>query len=198
MSCPGIDAPFAHLYSFGLQPPPGPGIGLVILIGHDDGVARLQPLAKCVGQNIGVLRRRRPEAHLVGVHPQHCGQPDTGLVHLLARHAAGVERSVGLHLAFAVEPLQPLGHKAAGITASGVFEEGLLLQSRFRRMPGTGLGRNQCQVSWRALNSRSPEASRQHREDGNGPPLGRPEPLMAKGDAPSVARSSIPSGSPST
>ena len=127
----GVDAPLAQLDAAFGQAAPGAAVGLMVLVGDDDGLARLHPLAKGLGQHIGVGRGRGAETDLVALDPHQRGQAAAGLVHLLAAQAAGVIGAVGLHLALVVEPRQPLDHRTAGVGTARVLEKRLPLERGF-------------------------------------------------------------------
>ena len=55
MSGVGVNLPFTYVNAFVGQTTPRTCVRLVVLIGHDNRLARLHPLAKSVGQNISVL-----------------------------------------------------------------------------------------------------------------------------------------------
>ena len=49
-----VDLPLADLDAALGELAPGAGIGLVVLVGDDDGVARLQPAGEGIGEHVGV------------------------------------------------------------------------------------------------------------------------------------------------
>ena len=63
-------------------------------------------------------------------HAEQGGEAVARLVHLGAAGPAGGVGGVGLDLARAVEPRQPVDRLAAGVGAAGVLEEGLAGQLR--------------------------------------------------------------------
>ncbi len=77
----GRDGPFAHLDALAGETPPGAGIGLVILIGDDDGVAGLEQAAEGMAQHIGIGRSRGAEMDPVGRHPEGGAHALIGFVH---------------------------------------------------------------------------------------------------------------------
>ena len=133
-----VQFPLAHLDAALGQTAPGAGIGLVILIGDDDGLARLQHLPKGLRQHIGVLGGRGAKAQLIARNSEDRGHARAGLIHFLSAKARGGVVRIGLHFALGVEPGQPVDHLPAGITATGVFEKRLTCKGRF------GKGRKLC------------------------------------------------------
>ena len=123
-----IDRPFANAHPVFRQSTPGAGIGLVILIGDDDRLAGPDPAPHRLGQNIGVLRSRRPERHLVPFHTQHLRKPRPRLVHLLAPQTRRLIGRVGLHLAVAIEPGQPVDDLPAGLGPARNLDKRLALK----------------------------------------------------------------------
>ncbi len=129
-----VHAPLADLDPVGGEPAPGPRVGLVVLIGHDDRAAartRGDPLANRVRQHVDVRGGRGSEGELVGVEPQHRREPPAGLIHLLAARGRDRIGHVGLYFALPVEAMQAPDHVPAGIGPPGAFEEGRIAQRRF-------------------------------------------------------------------
>ena len=79
-----VKLPFPHLDAAVGKPPPGAGVGLVILIGDDDCIPGTKCLTEGLGKHIGVLGRRRAEVELVLPDPEHRRKPPARLVHLCA------------------------------------------------------------------------------------------------------------------
>ena len=82
---------------------PGAGIGLVVLVGDDDGVAGLQPAGEGIAQHVGVGRGRGAEMDPVGGDVERLGHALEAEVHRLAGFARGRVEAVGLHLGGAVD-----------------------------------------------------------------------------------------------
>ena len=61
-----VDAPLADLDAVAREAAPVAGVGLVVLVGDDDGVARLQPAGEGVAEDVGVGRGRGAEVDPVG------------------------------------------------------------------------------------------------------------------------------------
>jgi len=125
-----IDPPFAHHDAGFGQAPPDAGIGLVILVGDDDLVARGHQRAEGAGQDIGVLAGRGAEMHRFRLDPEPGGEALVALVHPRPGPARGRIGSVGLHLGLEVELVQPAHHRPGRVGAAGVLEEGPALQRR--------------------------------------------------------------------
>ncbi len=79
-----VDLPLADFGAHGLKPPPGTGVGLVILIGDDDRIPRLQPAGECLAEHIGVVRSRRADMHPVHRHVERFGETGIAQIHGLA------------------------------------------------------------------------------------------------------------------
>ncbi len=124
----GINPPLKDIDAILSQPPPRAAIGLVVLIGHNNALARLDPFAHRLCQHIGILRGRGPKRHLMRGNPQHFRQTPARLVHLLATQARRRIGRIGLHFAFGVKPTQAVNHLSAGIGPASVFKKGLSLQ----------------------------------------------------------------------
>ncbi|CAI8325551.1 MAG: Uncharacterised protein [Rhodospirillaceae bacterium] len=126
----GVETPFAHFDTGGCQAAPGAGVGLVVLVGDDDGIAGAEVFSKGAGEDVGVLRGRGAEGKLIAFHPEGGGETVAGFVHLFTAKARGVIGAVGLHLTLGVEAGQSFDHRAAGVGAAGVLEEGLTVEHR--------------------------------------------------------------------
>ncbi len=126
----GVDLPLTDNDAIGLQTPPGANVGLVILVGHDHLVTRLQVLTQRLRHHVGVLRSRRTEMHLVRSHVQPGRHAVAGRVHLCTRLQRGRKIVVGLHFGLAVVALQPFDHRSAGIRTAGILEETKAFQRR--------------------------------------------------------------------
>ena len=124
----GVETPFAHFDAGGFEAAPGTGVGLVILVGDDDGITGAEVFGKGVGEDVGVLRGRGAKGQLIAFHAEGGGQTVAGFVHLFTAETRGVVGAVGLHLALGVEAGQAFDHRAAGVGAARVFEEGLAVE----------------------------------------------------------------------
>ena len=100
----------------------------MVLVGDDDGIAGAEVFGEGAGEDVGVLRGRGAEGQLIAFHPEGGGQTVAGFVHLFTAEARGVIGAVGLHLALGVEAGQALDHRAAGVGAARIFEEGLTVE----------------------------------------------------------------------
>ncbi len=151
-----VDLPFADLDPFVGEAAPGAGIGLVILVGDDDGgVLVAQPHAGGVGEHEGVGRGRGAEGELLFGAIHQLREAGAGLVHLGTGGLGAGKGAVGLDLAFEIEAVEAVDHGAGGVGAAGVFEEGVGFARRGRRRPGTGRGKRSGRVRslgppWRA------------------------------------------------
>ena len=125
-----VDLPFTDLDPPLGQPAPRAGIGLMVLIGHDDRLTGLHHLAESLRQHIGVLRGGGAKAQLLRRHVKDRGHAGAGFVHLLPTKAAGLIGAVGLHLSLGVEAMQPVDDLAAGVRPTGVLKESLPLKAR--------------------------------------------------------------------
>ena len=123
-----VEPPFAHLDPCGFQTAPGAGVGLVVLVGDDDGIPGAELFGEGAGEDVGVLRGRGAEGQLIAFHAEGGGQTVAGLVHLFTAETRGVVGAVGLHLALGVEAGQALDHRAAGVGTAGILEEGLAVE----------------------------------------------------------------------
>ena len=66
-----VDCPFAHLDPLFGQPAPDAGVGLMVLICHDNRLSGLQPAAHSIGQHIGVGAGRRAKRQFMPGYAQH-------------------------------------------------------------------------------------------------------------------------------
>lgn len=98
-----VDLPFTDLDPPLGQPPPWAGVGLMVLVGHDDRLTGLHHLAEGLCQHIGVLRGRGAKAQLCRCHAEDRSHAGAGLVHLLSAKAARLVGGVGLHLSLGVK-----------------------------------------------------------------------------------------------
>ena len=126
--CVGVDLPLPHLETTVRQPPPRAGVGLMILVRHNDRIPGPHLLREGLRQHIGILGGGRPEGKLMRFHAQHGRQPPARLVHLFARKAARLVGGIGLHLALRVEPREPVDDLTTGERPARVLEKGLPLQ----------------------------------------------------------------------
>ena len=92
-----VDAPLADLDAVAREAAPVAGVGLVVLVGDDDGVAGLQPAGEGVAEDVGVGRGRGAEVDPVGGDVESGGDADVGVVHrgLALRRRRGSHRRAG-------------------------------------------------------------------------------------------------------
>src|SRR5690606_20770889 len=93
-----VDAPLADVDAVGAELAPGAGIGLVSLVGDDDGVAGLRPAGAGVAAAMGVGRGGGPEMGPVAAGVGGLRRAPGREVHRLAGLAGGGIEAVGLHL----------------------------------------------------------------------------------------------------
>lgn len=97
------------------EPPPDAGVRLVVLVGDDDGVTLGPSVTERVGEDEGVLRRRRPDDHLVVGDVHQRRQAHVRVVHHLARLYRRRVWAVWLNLGPGVEVGQPFDRLPAGV-----------------------------------------------------------------------------------
>ena len=123
-----INAPFFDLNPTFGQAAPGARIGLMVLIGHDDGLPRFQPLPDRLRQNIGILGGGGSKTQLITLHTQHSGQARTRLVHFRPAQARCLIRRIRLYFALPIEPGQTVLNLHTGVRATSIFKKRLPLQ----------------------------------------------------------------------
>ena len=125
-----VDLPLADDDAAIGQPAPGAAIGLVILVGDDHCVARLQPAGEGVAEGIGVAGGGRAEMDPVHADIERLRHPAMRQVHGRAGLTRSRIEAVGLHLVGAIVMLEPTEHLLAGIGAAGILEEGPAIEAR--------------------------------------------------------------------
>ena len=120
----GVDFPLANGHAF-LQrlAPPGAAVGLVVLVGDDDFVARLPVVADGLREHVGVHRRRRADGQFVGVDIERFRPAAVSPVHRLAGGAGRRESRVGLHAQVPVVVFEHRVRLVADAGAAGVGGE---------------------------------------------------------------------------
>jgi hypothetical protein len=152
----GIDGPLLHDGAVVRQPPPRADVGLVLLLGDDDLVARLEQRATGLRQHVCVLRGRRSEMDFVRANGQVLREALVRGVHPRAGLGRGGIRVVGLDLEAAVIVGESLHHRPARVRASGVLEEGLVPQRRLRER--RELAPRELAIEARLAHARRPSA----------------------------------------
>ena len=130
---------------------PGAGIGLVVLVGDDDGVARLQPAGEGVGEHVGVGGGRGAEMDPVLVDVQRLGDAAIAEVHRLRRLRARPGRSRRAAPCGSRRSWSAFDHLPRGVRAAGVLEEGPALRAWAARRRGTRRGSGRGRGAGRSL-----------------------------------------------
>jgi hypothetical protein len=125
-----IDLPLAQFDAARHQLAPGAGVGLVILVGDDDGVTRLQPRFEGAAERVGVGRGRGAEMDPVGSDVEGHRHAAVGIVHRFAGETGGCVGAVGLDLGVPVIGAHAIEHRRAGVGTAGVLEESEVLEIR--------------------------------------------------------------------
>ena len=126
-----VHLPFTHFDPGVRQPPPHARIRLVVLVRHHHSATRArQPGPRGLRQHIGVRTGGRPERHFLARDAHHRRQPGPCLVHLGPARLRPRIGPIGLHLAVAVEPGQPVHHLHARVASARIFKEGVRRQHR--------------------------------------------------------------------
>src|SRR5215469_1152256 len=126
-----VHPPFAHRDSERREAPPAAAVSLVILVGNDHLIARLEQAAEGLRQHVRVLRGRRAEVHFLRRNAKIFGEAFPRCVHPLAGLGGGGEGVVGLHFQPPIVFSQAVHYRSAGVRTAGVFEERLAGQGGF-------------------------------------------------------------------
>jgi hypothetical protein len=130
-----VDAPLLYDQAVIGQPPPGAAVGLVVLLGDDDLVARLKAAAQCLGQDKIIQGRRGPDDDFLRCCADHLRHPAFRRLQQSRCHARGLVGPIGLVLTALHEGGQALDHRQGHIGPAGVFEVSHAIADRREKGP---------------------------------------------------------------
>jgi hypothetical protein len=123
-----VDLPLAHFDAARAELAPGAGIGLVVLVGDDDGVAGLHPAFERMAQRVGIGGRRGAEMHPVDGDIECLRHALVGEVDGLSGFARGRVEAIGLDIGGPEILLHAVENGRAGVGAAGILEERHVLE----------------------------------------------------------------------